>query len=588
MLLILDNLEQLRDVGGVVADLLVGDTVVIATSRAPLHIRAERELAVPPLDTGPAVELFLSRAAAVGRRIEADRTVTAICRRLDNLPLAIELAAARTRLLTPAALLERLDSALPLLSGGARDLPERQQTLRATIAWSYDLLDEAGQVALRRLSVFRGSFALEDAELVMGASLDEIEVLVDHSLVVAQPTGRCLLLETLREFARERLEDVGETREYDLRHAHYYLGILKDRASLLRTVRGGDVMRWLQLEEEHLATMLDRLSVYEPVEAAGAAYLLGPYWLRSGAAGEAQARLTTMLTLDLPDESRAMVLNRLSVAEDRLDHLDASYQAATASVALAEAAGAQTLLVDSLGCQALAAGRRGDPQEAVQIARRAADLAAGLDNETRLRALHDLGDMLGVAGQVEEARVTLRYVADEFRRAGHAVGEMYSWFNLGYLELQNSEYETAMRAVRRAKDVNREVDDRYVAIRVLLMSGYAALGLDQPLDARRQFGEMLELVLAAQYPVRSDVNLAAAGIALSADPTRTPDAARLRAGVAALRKQDGLGSGALFEPFELALTERLVGSETTASELDDAGMSFDETVDLARSLATND
>ena len=256
-----------------------------------------------------------------------------------------------------------------------------------------------------------GSFALEDAEAVTGASLDEIEVLVDHSLVVAQPTGRCLLLETLREFARERLEDAGETREYDLRHAHYYLRILKDRASLLRTFRSGDVLRWLRLEEEHLATMLDRLSVYEPVEAAGAAYLLGPYWIRSGAAEEAQARLTTILTLDLPDESRAMVLNRLSVAEDRLDHVDASYQAATASIALAEAAGAQVLLVDSLGCQALATSRLGDAQGAVQIARRAADLAAGLDNETRLHALHDLGDMLGVAGQVEEAPATLRQVA---------------------------------------------------------------------------------------------------------------------------------------------------------------------------------
>ena len=114
--------------------------------------------------------MFLSRAAAVGRRFDDDRTIAAICQRLDNLPLAIELAAARTRLLTPAALLERLDTSLPMLSGGAHDLPERQRTLRATIAWSYDLLDEPQQVALRRLSVFRGSFTLEDAEAITGAS----------------------------------------------------------------------------------------------------------------------------------------------------------------------------------------------------------------------------------------------------------------------------------------------------------------------------------------------------------------------------------------------------------------------------------
>ena len=244
VLLILDNLEQLKGVASVVAELLVGDTVVVATSRAPLHLTAERELPVPPLDTAPAVELFLSRAAAVGRRLEGDPTVAAICQRLDNLPLAIELAAARTRLLTPGALLERLETSLPMLSGGAHDLPERQRTLRATIAWSYDLLDELQQVALRRLSVFRGSFTLDDAEAVTGASLDEIEGLVDQSLVVAQASGLCLLLETVREFARERLEEAGETREYDLRHAHHFLDALGANETVRQTERGAEAVAW--------------------------------------------------------------------------------------------------------------------------------------------------------------------------------------------------------------------------------------------------------------------------------------------------------------------------------------------------------
>ena len=163
-----------------------------------------------------AVELFVSRAAAAGRRVEADATVAEVCRRLDNLPLALELAAARAKLLSPAALLERLDAALPLLSGGARDLPERQQTLRATIEWSHDLLDPDAQAAFRRLSVFRGSFTLDAAEAVTGADLDQVAGLLDQNLLKPFRDDRFFLLETIREYARERLDREGETDEYAL------------------------------------------------------------------------------------------------------------------------------------------------------------------------------------------------------------------------------------------------------------------------------------------------------------------------------------------------------------------------------------
>ena len=272
--------------------------------------------------------------------MEGDPTVAAICQRLDNLPLAIELAAARTRLLTPAALLERLETSLPMLSGGAHDLPERQRTLRATIAWSYDLLDEPQQVALRRLSVFRGSFTLEDAEAVTGASLDEIEALVDQSLVVAQASGRCLLLETVREFARERLEEAGETRAYDLRHAHHFLDGLARKRPSAKPSAAPKPSRGTCRRSRTSGTMLDRLSTYEPVEAARAACLLNPYWTRSGAAIEARTRLLAILSLDLPDASRARVLYTLAHVEGRLHELDAAYAHAREAVDLAEAADA--------------------------------------------------------------------------------------------------------------------------------------------------------------------------------------------------------------------------------------------------------
>ena len=174
---------------------------------------------VEPLPEEAAVELFVSRAAAAGRRVEADATVAAVCRRLDNLPLALELAAARAKLLSPAALLQRLDAALPLLSGGARDLPERQRTLRATIEWSHDLLDADAQAAFRRLSVFRGSFTLDAAEPSPGPTStrslgSSIRASSNRSATTASSCSR-LSANTLANGSTEE----GETREYALRHA---------------------------------------------------------------------------------------------------------------------------------------------------------------------------------------------------------------------------------------------------------------------------------------------------------------------------------------------------------------------------------
>ena len=581
VLLILDNLEQLKGVASVVAELLVGDTVVVATSRAPLHLTAERELPVPPLDTAPAVELFLSRAAAVGRRLEGDPTVAAICQRLDNLPLAIELAAARTRLLTPGALLERLETSLPMLSGGAHDLPERQRTLRATIAWSYDLLDELQQVALRRLSVFRGSFTLDDAEAVTGASLDEIEGLVDQSLVVAQLSGLCLLLETVREFARERLEEAGETREYDLRHAHHFLDALGANETVRQTERGAEAVAWYRQEEQNLGTMLDRLSTYEPVEAARAACLLNPYWTRSGAAIEARTRLLAILTLDLPDASRARVLYSLANVEDQLNELDAAYAHAREAVDLAEAAEAPALVVDSLGMLATAAGGLGHVDEAIRVANRAVGMAEELDPTTRLHALHDLGGVLAMAGRVDEARVTLRRAADESNHVGHAIAEMYSWNNIGLLELGEREFVAARVALDRAMDLSRRVVDHNIATSSLLGLGYAELGLGQPREARAHFAAMLDLVLAAANLMPADFGNAAYGIALAADPARSRDSVLLRRRVTALRDREGLGSNAQVEALELAFTERLGGAEPKDAGADGPAMSYEEMVQLA-------
>ncbi len=280
LLLLLDNFEQVVSTAPVVAQLLAAAPRlhVLVTSRTSLHLSGEHEFVVPPLslpdlrDLPPldrlteygAVRLFIERAQAVQSDFamtEGNATASAaICHQLDGLPLAIELAAGRSKLFSPQALLPRLRNRLKLLVGGARDLPLRQQTLRGTIAWSYDLLDQDEKTLFRRLSVFVGGCTLEAAEAVChpdrdleGDVLDAVERLVDKSLLrqEAQADGepRLLMLETIREYALERLAASGETEATRRRHADYYLALAEQAEPLLA---GEQQVPWLnRLEQEH-------------------------------------------------------------------------------------------------------------------------------------------------------------------------------------------------------------------------------------------------------------------------------------------------------------------------------------------------
>jgi predicted ATPase/class 3 adenylate cyclase len=225
MLLLLDNLEQVIEAAGDLSHLLAetGSARLLVTSREPLRVAGEYRYTVDPLAERDAVVLFLERARAVDPNFEPSDAVAEICRRLDGLPLALELAAARVSLLSPDDLLARLERALPVLTLGARDAPERQQTLRATIAWSYDLLDEDEQRLFRRLSVFAASFELDAVEPVCEAELETLQSLVDKSLVRRWGSGRFGMLETVHEFAGERLAESGEEGEVKRRHAEHYV-----------------------------------------------------------------------------------------------------------------------------------------------------------------------------------------------------------------------------------------------------------------------------------------------------------------------------------------------------------------------------
>src|SRR5205807_362777 len=180
--------------------------------------------AVPPFVHEDAVGFFLARARTVDPDFQADEAVSEICRQLDELPLALELAAARVKALTSAQILERLEQRLPLLTGGARDLPERQRTLRATIEWSYGLLTPEEQQLFARLAVFRGGCTLEAAEKVAGADVDTLQSLVDKSLI-RHMRDRYWMLETIREYAAERLIETPDASDVERRHADFFIAL---------------------------------------------------------------------------------------------------------------------------------------------------------------------------------------------------------------------------------------------------------------------------------------------------------------------------------------------------------------------------
>jgi non-specific serine/threonine protein kinase len=305
LLLVLDNFEHLLEGAPLVARLLESapGLKVLATSQAPLRLRGEREypidaLALPSavsaadlaeLGRSPSVALFVERATAVRPSFslteENANAVAEICTRLDGLPLAIELAAARVKLLTPQDLLARLSDALKLLTGGARDMPERQQTMRAAVRWSYDLLEDSDRALLRRLSVFVGGCTLEACEAVFGEEgadvLESVGSLVDKSLLARREVDgetRFRMLEIVRLFALERLEAEGEADAARLRHAEYYLGVALDEEPKLAGHDAGLVLARLEREHDNFTAALGLMLERDPRACARMAVALWRYW----------------------------------------------------------------------------------------------------------------------------------------------------------------------------------------------------------------------------------------------------------------------------------------------------------------------
>ena len=323
----LDNFEHLAAAAPAVAALLAACPGVSAlvTSRSRLRVEGERFLPVPPLElprpgdppaavaASAAVRLLLARAQAADPAFVLDESETAIageiCRRLDGLPLAIELAAARCRLLSLQAILARLSGRLKVLGSGAVDAPERHRTMSAAIAWSHDLLAPGEQVLFRRLAAFAGGFTLEAAEAVAGEAggdaLEELGALVDQSLVRRQADAggepRYAMLETVREYGLEMLEASGEAEDIGRRHAAYYLALAERLAPVHVGPYPGLWLDRLAADHDNLRAAFELLCRAETAEAClRLAAACGFYWFRRGHIGEGRARLGRALALAGP------------------------------------------------------------------------------------------------------------------------------------------------------------------------------------------------------------------------------------------------------------------------------------------------
>jgi predicted ATPase len=384
LLLVLDNLEQMTDAGSKIMSLLSGapDLRVVVSSRAALRVSGEQEYPVGPMDHEEARALFARRARSVQPEFDLGKhidVVEAICARLDRLPLAIELAAGRSKLLDPSSMLERLDARLPLLAARAVDVPERQRTLRATIAWSYDLLDRSEQTLFRRLSVFAGGFTVAAGEAVgeTPMALDLLESLLDKSLVQVRD-GRFDMLETIREFAAERLREEDDEDEARVRHAAYFTSL-------------GD-----QTETENRADSPDFRRSLEELENVREA----ARWTRA--------------------TGRGLLLAELMAANVQLGHLLlVAENEDFAAFSLTQPGLSRARQLSLLGLSGGMARRRGNFEAALQLADRA--LALALDGGQPFDvgwALNDRAFALGVLGRRTAANNDLRRARDIFEGAG--------------------------------------------------------------------------------------------------------------------------------------------------------------------------
>jgi predicted ATPase/DNA-binding CsgD family transcriptional regulator len=637
-LLVLDNFEQVVEAAPLVIDLLLEcpNLTVLVTSRMRLRVSGEREIPVPPLALpdkesevaadrlakSAAIRLFVTRAEAVkpGFRLTDDNAtaVAAICRRLDGLPLAIELAATRVKMLPPSALLDRLEQRLPLLTRGGRDVAVRQQTMRDTIAWSYDLLPAEEQALFSRLAVFVGGFTLEAAEWVAGSQgfnvtgnttprhpdtltpqvpdtsvLDGIAALMDSSLL--QPTlwpdgvtecdvPRYAMLETVREFGLDRLEACGETQSAHAAHAAYFLAFAEAQTPGPLTSVDADWLKRLDADHDNLRAAFDWLSAQEMSEAClRLAVACAPYWGLREHRWEGRARLDRALALAGPEPT---------VLRGRALHF-----ACAAALVTRDLEAAASLAHEGLAV-ANSVGDLRDRAVALQFAGWAEEIAWRLDAAAEfyhaaLAAWREVGDPVDVArvlvglvgvtfgrGDLTRARALTEEAAAIFRDAGHSDWVAATEWYLGLIAASERRLVEGARHYADALHLAVAVDDAHLQAQVLV--ALAAIAVEvAPTDVaarllgaadaqlERSGGELFpfaqSLVARAEDGIGAalgDAGLAAraAGRALNQDDVRAGADSVIAAAAEAERTR--LRRGAGLTPREREILELLADGKT--------------------------
>lgn len=466
VLLVLDNFEHLLAAATELSSLLAAaaNVKLLATSRVRLNISAELEYPLEPFPDDEAVEFFVERARAVKRDVRGDAAVEEICHRLDGLPLALELAASRVKVLDPPLLLERLSRRLPVLTGGGRDVPARQQTLRATIEWSYQLLEERLQAALRRLAVFAGSFSLDAAEQVAQVDLEEVAALVDWSLLKPIGDGRFLMLQTIHEYARELLEQTDEAAEVHSRHVDYVLALVEQAEPQLT---GPDQREWyerLTVEHDNVREALAyACDIGDGERALMLAGTIWRFWWTRAAVEEPAHWYTRAFSLgaEVSETARARaIFGWAHVAESRGEHELARKQFEEAAEGLGRLGETrwQILALTHLATAYLRLGDRPRAEalngEAQELALRSGDIRGAAV------ILGNMGAFLLAAGEHERARV----LVEESLEGSRVVGDVYmiasSLMNLAEIALRGGELGRAAGSLRESIELFDSIGDR--------------------------------------------------------------------------------------------------------------------------------
>jgi predicted ATPase/class 3 adenylate cyclase len=510
VLFVLDNFEQVIDAGSLVADLLrvAPGLKVLATSRAPLHVSGEQEYPVPGLPTPPdpsqmtaleraqlpaavrnfdlatlttyeAVRLFIARANAVkpGFQVTNENApaVAAICARLRGMPLAIELAAARIKLLSPDAILSRLEHQLNVLAAGSRDLPQRQQTLRGAIAWSYEILDEPCRLLLDRLSVFEGEIDIEAAETICGPASEVGQEVVDGLLSLANQSlirtiedpaeSRFEMLDTIREFATEMLDGRGQRGELERRHGAWFAAFAERGAAQLS---GDDQRAWLERFEhthDNIRIALDRAAAREDAEVAiNLAFHTWRFWQKRGHLYEARRRLDAMAATEWSRRDptlRARLLEALGGVAWWQGDIKAMAAAYDEAVAIWRATENPSELANALYNDSFAytvsdpVDDKPGPVDPEGKGRAMLEEALALyralgDERGEANVLWGLGNLRYFAGDVDPGSEAFALALEKFRRVGDRTMETWALHLLASALLQLGRLDEAQQNMRLA------------------------------------------------------------------------------------------------------------------------------------------